>query len=148
MRHQNTVDGPAAGFESNIKFKGEHFPTNKDMKVSIFPGAGKDSDLQSSQAIKSSSFKGYQQNKSDTSTISALKSQKTFGEVSTNTLRKKRTLHMNDYKQFKKIKSIEQRYVFGKTLGQGAFGLVRLCMHKDSGKTFAIKIMAKKAIEK
>jgi len=55
---------------------------------------------------------------------------------------------MNDYKQFKMMKNIESRYVFGKTLGQGAFGLVRLCMHKDSGKTFAIKIMAKRAIQK
>ena len=55
---------------------------------------------------------------------------------------------MNDYKKFKRINQIESRYVFGKTLGQGAFGVVRLCMHKISGKTFAIKIMAKRAIEK
>ena len=54
---------------------------------------------------------------------------------------------MNDYKKFKRINQIESRYVFGKTLGQGAFGVVRLCMHKISGKTFAIKIMAKRAIE-
>ena len=53
---------------------------------------------------------------------------------------------MESYKAFKKFKNIENRYVFGKTLGQGAFGLVRLCMHKDSGKTFAIKIMSKRAI--
>ena len=61
---------------------------------------------------------------------------------------KKRALHINDYKQFKKISHIENRYAFGKTLGQGALGLVRLCMHKDSVKTFAIKIMQKLAIEK
>jgi calcium/calmodulin-dependent protein kinase I len=61
---------------------------------------------------------------------------------------KKRTLHINDYKKFKRINNIENRYAFGKTLGQGAFGVVRLCMHKDSGKTFAIKIMQKRAIEK
>ena len=71
-----------------------------------------------------------------------------MGEVSTNTMRRKRTLHINDYKQFKKIRKIEDRYVFGKTLGQGAFGLVRLCQHKDSAQTFAIKIMARKAVEK
>ncbi len=47
---------------------------------------------------------------------------------------------MSDYKQFKKMRDIETRYGLGKTLGQGAFGLVRLCLHKDSGKTFAIKI--------
>jgi hypothetical protein len=69
----------------------------------------------------------------------------TYGEVKVS---KKRTLHINDYKKFKKIKNIEGRYAFGKTLGQGAFGVVRLCMHKDSGKTFAIKIMQKAAIEK
>jgi len=63
-------------------------------------------------------------------------------------MRRKLTLHINDYKQFKKIENIEKRYVFGRTLGQGAFGLVRLSMHKDSGKTFAIKIMEKKAVEK
>ena len=61
---------------------------------------------------------------------------------------KKKTLHINDYKKFKKMRNVENRYVFGKTLGQGAFGVVRLCMHKGSGKTFAIKIMQKKAIEK
>lgn len=63
-------------------------------------------------------------------------------------VKKKKTLHINDYKKFKQIKSIEKRYVLGQVLGQGAFGLVRLCMHRDSGKTFAIKIMAKRAIEK
>ena len=56
------------------------------------------------------------------------------------------SVRMESYKAFKKFKNIENRYVFGKTLGQGAFGLVRLCMHKDSGKTFAIKIMSKRAI--
>lgn len=68
------------------------------------------------------------------------------GDISTKSRRKAPV--MGDYKQFKMMKNIESRYVFGKTLGQGAFGLVRLCMHKDSGKTFAIKIMAKRAIQK
>ena len=44
----------------------------------------------------------------------------------------KKTLTINDYKKFKRIKDINSRYLFGKTLGQGAFGTVRLCMHKDS----------------
>lgn len=60
----------------------------------------------------------------------------------------KNTVRMETYKAFKRFKNIETRYVFGKTLGQGAFGLVRLCMHKDSGKTFAIKIMSKRAVQK
>ena len=63
-------------------------------------------------------------------------------------IKSKKTLHMNDYKKFKMMKNIENRYVFGKTLGQGAFGLVRYCMHRDSGKKFAIKIMTKRAIQK
>lgn len=46
------------------------------------------------------------------------------------------------------MKNIDSRYKFGKTLGQGAFGLVRLCTHTASGKEFAIKIMTKKQIEK
>jgi calcium-dependent protein kinase len=55
---------------------------------------------------------------------------------------------MSDYKKFKYIKNIEQRYSFGKVLGQGAFGLVRVCTYKPTNKDFAIKIMAKKQIEK
>ena len=55
---------------------------------------------------------------------------------------------MADFKKFKKLKDINDRYLFGKTLGQGAFGTVKLCMHKDSQKTFAIKIMHKAAIKK
>lgn len=39
---------------------------------------------------------------------------------------------MNDYKKFKRLKNIEDRYLFGKTLGQGSFGIVKLCMHRDS----------------
>lgn len=46
------------------------------------------------------------------------------------------------------MKDISNRYKFGKTLGQGAFGLVRLCTHTATGKEFAIKIMTKKQIEK
>jgi len=42
------------------------------------------------------------------------------------------------------MKNIDQRYSFGKVLGQGAFGLVRYCTHKASGTQFAIKIMTKK----
>ena len=46
---------------------------------------------------------------------------------------------MNDYKAFKKIKNIEQRYILGKQIGKGAFGVVKKCRHKDTGKSFAIK---------
>ena len=56
------------------------------------------------------------------------------------------SLGIQDYKAFKKMKDIQKRYVFGRSLGQGAFGLVKLCMHQETGKVFAIKIMTKKAI--
>ena len=46
------------------------------------------------------------------------------------------------------MKDVSSRYKLGKTLGQGAFGLVRLCTHTASQKEFAIKIMTKKQIEK
>jgi serine/threonine protein kinase len=57
---------------------------------------------------------------------------------------KKNLLSIYDYKKFKFMKDISSRYTFGQTLGQGAFGLVRLCTHTASGKEFAIKIMTKK----
>jgi len=59
-------------------------------------------------------------------------------------LKKKKTLNIYDYKKFKFMKNIDQRYSFGKVLGQGAFGLVRYCTHKASNKEFAVKIMTKK----
>jgi serine/threonine protein kinase len=46
------------------------------------------------------------------------------------------------------MKGIDTRYQFGKIIGQGAFGLVRYCTHKASGKEFAVKIMTKRQIEK
>ena len=62
--------------------------------------------------------------------------------------RRQRTLHMQDFKQLKFLKNIEQRYILGSMLGQGAFGTVRLCKQIDTRKNFAVKIMQKKAIEK
>ena len=63
-------------------------------------------------------------------------------------LKKKRTLNIYDYKKFKFMPNIDQRYQFGDSIGQGAFGLVRKCAHKASRKEFAIKVMAKRQIEK
>ena len=44
------------------------------------------------------------------------------------------------------MRRIDSKYHFGAVLGQGAFGTVRLCKQIATGKTFAIKIMQKKAI--
>lgn len=45
----------------------------------------------------------------------------------------RRTLSMNDYKQFKYIEDIQEKYEFGTMLGKGAFGQVLRCKHRDSG---------------
>jgi len=43
---------------------------------------------------------------------------------------------------------VEKRYSFGDQLGKGAFGVVRYCTHRSSGKVFAVKVMTKRQIEK
>lgn len=63
-------------------------------------------------------------------------------------IKKKKTLHIYDFKKFKFKKNVESIYKFGKVIGQGAFGQVRLCRHFATGREFAIKIMTKKQIEK
>jgi len=59
-----------------------------------------------------------------------------------------RTLSMNDFKKFKNIKNISSRYEFGSVLGEGAFGKVRKCVFKDTGREFAIKIVKKDLVKK
>ena len=54
---------------------------------------------------------------------------------------------MHDYKAFKKIKDIKSRYLLGRTLGKGAYGVVRKCKHKDTHKSLAIKIINKNSID-
>lgn len=73
---------------------------------------------------------------------------KNIDSMSLKTSISKKTLTMGDYKKFKKLNDIKTRYIFGKTLGQGSFGLVKICMHKETGKHFACKIIQKKAVVK
>lgn len=54
---------------------------------------------------------------------------------------------MNDFKAFKFMKDISSRYQFGKTLGKGAYGIVKTCKHIDSGNQFAVKIITKEKIQ-
>jgi serine/threonine protein kinase len=63
--------------------------------------------------------------------------------VSNPFMKKQNTLHMNDFKAFKFMKDISSRYIFGKVLGQGAYGVVKVCSHKDCGTEFAVKIITK-----
>ena len=60
---------------------------------------------------------------------------------------KKRSLTMGDFKSFKFSADIEGKYSFGEVLGQGNFGVVRQCVHRDSSKTVAIKTISKSLIQ-
>ena len=61
-------------------------------------------------------------------------------------LKKKRTLHIYDFKKFKYMREdeVKRRYSFGRKLGQGAFGSVCVCTHNVSNREFAVKIMTKR----
>jgi len=41
---------------------------------------------------------------------------------------------------------MEEEYIIGKTIGKGAFSVVKQCIHKKSGNTYAVKIIEKKNI--
>jgi len=75
---------------------------------------------------------GYSSGNQNQSYTSANQGPAKKGSVNGTYHKGKKTLHMMDFKKFKKLKNIDDRYLFGKTLGQGAFGTVKLCMHKDS----------------
>lgn len=64
----------------------------------------------------------------------------------TTSVKKTKPLTMHDYKKFKEVSNIETKYKIGDTLGSGAFGQVRRCIHIDTGNEFAVKIMEKKMI--
>lgn len=53
---------------------------------------------------------------------------------------------MKDFKRFKYVSNISDKYKMGAVLGQGAFGKVLRCTHRDSGTEFAIKVMEKKKV--
>eukprot|EP00232_Nephroselmis_pyriformis_P029139 CAMPEP_0182868158 /NCGR_PEP_ID=MMETSP0034_2-20130328/9142_1 /TAXON_ID=156128 /ORGANISM="Nephroselmis pyriformis, Strain CCMP717" /LENGTH=339 /DNA_ID=CAMNT_0025000549 /DNA_START=370 /DNA_END=1389 /DNA_ORIENTATION=- len=46
-----------------------------------------------------------------------------------------------------KVKKVTDFYTIGETVGSGAFGIVKKCVQKASGKTFAVKIMGLKKPE-
>lgn len=50
-----------------------------------------------------------------------------------------------DHKEFRKNMTLDDLTTL-RTLGQGAFGRVKLCQHKTTGETFALKCQSKKAI--
>ena len=63
-------------------------------------------------------------------------------------IKKQKTLSLDDYKKFKFIDKINEKYIIEESLGQGAFGKVKKCTHIDTGSHFAIKIMKKEMVKK
>ena len=52
-------------------------------------------------------------------------------------------LNYKDFKGFKKIKNIKERYKIGKVLGSGSFASVRIAQHRKANIKCAIKIIKK-----
>ena len=42
--------------------------------------------------------------------------------------------------------SLREKYRIGKIIGQGAFGEVRICKHRESGGTRCLKVLKKKKL--
>ena len=55
-------------------------------------------------------------------------------------------LNYKDFKGFKEVKSIKERYKIGKILGEGSFGQVRVAQHRMANIKCAIKIIKKEKI--
>lgn len=52
-------------------------------------------------------------------------------------------MSFKDFRGFKKIDNIKERYKIGQILGEGSFGQVRLAIHKKADIKCAIKIIQK-----
>jgi calcium-dependent protein kinase len=57
-----------------------------------------------------------------------------------------RILNFKDFRGFKEIQNIKDRYKIGKVLGEGSFGQVRIAMHRQAEVKCAIKIIRKDKI--
>ena len=60
----------------------------------------------------------------------------------------RRVLSFKDFKGFKRVKDIHERYRFFKLLGKGSFGEVVMAEHIQAQVRCAIKIIKKRSIEK
>lgn len=50
---------------------------------------------------------------------------------------------LTQFKKLKKVENINDRYLFGKTLAKGPYSVFKLCKHKSSLKTCAVKMINK-----
>ena len=60
--------------------------------------------------------------------------------------RYKHILNFKDFRGFKKVDSIKDRYKIGRVLGEGSFGQVRIALHRQAEVKCAIKIIRKDKI--
>ena len=55
-------------------------------------------------------------------------------------------LNFKDFRGFKKVANIKERYKIGRVLGEGSFGQVRIAMHRSADIKCAVKIIRKDKI--
>ena len=55
-------------------------------------------------------------------------------------------LTFKDFRGFKKVQNIKERYKIGRVLGEGSFGQVRIAMHRAADIKCAVKIIRKDKI--
>ena len=56
-------------------------------------------------------------------------------------------MNFKDFKGMKYIQNISDKYELGEILGQGQFGIVKLCKHKQAKVTLAMKIISKEMVK-
>jgi len=75
---------------------------------------------------------------------------KTPADASPSNMNNDQKLHkimtFKDFKGFKKIDNLKDRYKVGKVLGEGSFGQVRIALHKNANIKCAVKIIKKEKI--
>ena len=56
-------------------------------------------------------------------------------------------LSFKDFKGFKHIKNVKERYIFSRIIGEGNFAHVRVAMHKAANMMVAVKIISKDRVD-
>ena len=70
----------------------------------------------------------------------------TKDSLSTAEQRHAHVLNFKDFKGFKKVANVKERYKIGRVLGEGSFGQVRIALHRQANVKCAIKIIRKDKI--
>ena len=56
-------------------------------------------------------------------------------------------VRVQDFIRMNTKKDIKEDYIIGKIIGEGSYGNVRLCVHKQTGTARAVKVIFKKYLE-